>query len=325
MEIIMNRAEYRKYHIIYKTTCTITGKFYLGMHSTDNLNDGYLGSGSILSRSIKKYGRENHTCEVIELLQDRKSLSLREEQIITPELRLNKMCMNIRSGGTGNQPGKALKAETREKMSASLKKMWADLLASGYQRPSQTSEHIEKRVAKIRDVKRTDEQKLNMSKVQKAALAKLFSDKDYAKIRSDKVKAGLNNMSSEAKDKMLQKQIKAANNRPPMSLEHIEKCASFHRGKKRSAETVAKMSEGQVKNLASKTIIKTRQAKTWTIEKENAEIFKIINLKNFCIEQNISQSRMYKTLINRKFVSGFRALSIDNTLYEKHYRTRKEI
>jgi hypothetical protein len=38
-----------KYHIIYKTTNLINGKIYVGMHSTDNLNDGYLGSGWILN------------------------------------------------------------------------------------------------------------------------------------------------------------------------------------------------------------------------------------------------------------------------------------
>lgn len=41
-----------KYHIIYKTTNLINGKIYVGMHSTDNLNDGYLGSGWILKLDL---------------------------------------------------------------------------------------------------------------------------------------------------------------------------------------------------------------------------------------------------------------------------------
>ncbi len=46
----------RKYHIIYKTTCTITNKFYVSMHSTDNLEDGYQGSGKRLKYSVNKHG-----------------------------------------------------------------------------------------------------------------------------------------------------------------------------------------------------------------------------------------------------------------------------
>ena len=68
----------RKYHYIYKTTCIITNRFYIGMHSTDNLQDGYIGSGKRLYYSIKKYGKENHTCEILEFLPDRLSLKNRE-------------------------------------------------------------------------------------------------------------------------------------------------------------------------------------------------------------------------------------------------------
>jgi hypothetical protein len=32
---------------------------YYGVHSTNNLNDEYIGSGKLLKRAIKKYGRDN--------------------------------------------------------------------------------------------------------------------------------------------------------------------------------------------------------------------------------------------------------------------------
>ncbi len=40
------------YFIVYK----ITNKIYIGVHRTTNINDSYMGSGTILKRSRKKYG-----------------------------------------------------------------------------------------------------------------------------------------------------------------------------------------------------------------------------------------------------------------------------
>lgn len=54
------RASRRKYHYIYKTKCLLTNKYYIGMHSTDNLDDGYVGSGKRLWYSINKHGLKKH-------------------------------------------------------------------------------------------------------------------------------------------------------------------------------------------------------------------------------------------------------------------------
>ena len=91
----------RKYHIIYKTTCLITKRFYIGMHSTDNLEDGYLGSGKRLWYSLKKHGRENHVCEILEVLPNRKDLAARENEIVNNELLEKDLCMNLKVGGEG--------------------------------------------------------------------------------------------------------------------------------------------------------------------------------------------------------------------------------
>lgn len=120
------RADQRKHHIIYKTTCIVTGKWYIGMHSTDDLSDGYIGSGTHLWRSIKKHGREQHVCEVLEHLPSRKELALREEELVCPEVIKDPMCMNFRTGGTGNVPGAITTEATRKKLSEAMKKRWAD-------------------------------------------------------------------------------------------------------------------------------------------------------------------------------------------------------
>ena len=91
----------KRYHYIYKTTCNVTGKYYIGMHSTSNLEDGYMGSGKRLRYSIRKHGVENHTREIIEFLDDRDSLAKREAEIVNEELINDPLCMNLKCGGNG--------------------------------------------------------------------------------------------------------------------------------------------------------------------------------------------------------------------------------
>jgi hypothetical protein len=140
------RASQRKHHIIYKTTCSITGKWNIGMHSTDNLQDGYLGSGMHLWRSIDKYGRENHTVQILEHLPDRKSLSDREREILS-EAKKHPLCMNIAWGGEGYYDRPPTTEETRQKLSKASKeyvrtKEWYEKIVAS-RKTNGTNKHTE--------------------------------------------------------------------------------------------------------------------------------------------------------------------------------------
>ena len=51
----------KRYFYFYKITNNKNGKYYYGVHSTNNLNDGYMGSGVGIKRAIEKYGISSFT------------------------------------------------------------------------------------------------------------------------------------------------------------------------------------------------------------------------------------------------------------------------
>jgi hypothetical protein len=129
----MARKE-KKYHYIYKTTNQINGKYYVGMHSTDDLNDGYIGSGTLLWHSIKYHSKENFKREILEFLPTRKELVQREKDLITDNLLNEPMCMNLKYGGCGgeirftdeirNKIGKTNSVKQKGNLNSQYGKVW---------------------------------------------------------------------------------------------------------------------------------------------------------------------------------------------------------
>lgn len=92
------------YHIIYLTTNIVNNKIYVGVHSTNNLNDGYLGSGKALKHSIRKYGKENFKRTILYYCLSEEE-SLQWESIIVDENFLSrKNVYNIKYGGGNKVP-----------------------------------------------------------------------------------------------------------------------------------------------------------------------------------------------------------------------------
>lgn len=71
------------------------------MHSTDNLDDGYIGSGKRLWFSINYHGKENHSKEILEFCESRTELKKREAEIVNEQLLNEDLCMNLKIGGEG--------------------------------------------------------------------------------------------------------------------------------------------------------------------------------------------------------------------------------
>ena len=137
-----NSTKSKKFHFIYKTTNLLNDKFYIGMHSTNNLNDGYIGSGKRLWYSINKYGIENFKCEILELCENRDTLIQREKEIITENHINNPNCYNLKFGGLGG--GKFLSNEHQFKCSQSAGKKHAERLVNDEEYRKSYGEKISK-------------------------------------------------------------------------------------------------------------------------------------------------------------------------------------
>jgi len=95
----------KKIHYLYKTTCIITGKYYIGIHSTSNIDDGYMGSGKRLRYSLRKYGKNNHIKEILNFFNTKEELLQEEKKIVSFDILNDKMCLNLKEGGVGGLSG----------------------------------------------------------------------------------------------------------------------------------------------------------------------------------------------------------------------------
>lgn len=138
--------------IVYKTTCLVTGQFYVGQ---DLHNDpSYLGSGLRLGRAIKKYGREHFLKEVLQHCESKRELDAAERAwIIT--LNAIEEGYNLAAGGTGGRTRErpwnfGLTKESDQRVRLNGQKTGAALRGQ-----VQSPATREKRAAQLRGMKRS--------------------------------------------------------------------------------------------------------------------------------------------------------------------------
>ena len=85
------------FYTIYKITNKIDGKYYIGQHQTKNLNDGYMGSGILIQRAIKKYGAENFAKEVLFVFDNELEMNEKEKELVI----VSEETYNLCPGGMG--------------------------------------------------------------------------------------------------------------------------------------------------------------------------------------------------------------------------------
>ena len=173
------------HHFLYKTTNTINGKFYIGKHSTDDLDDGYMGSGIQLANAIKKYGKEAFIVEILEYFESSKETYAREREIVTEEFVVRKDTYNMRVGGEGfdvgnnHSAGRERSEEHKRKLSEAAKgskhSEETKLKMSEAQKGKPKSEETKLKMSEAKKgSKHSKETKLKMSETKKANRAIKF-------------------------------------------------------------------------------------------------------------------------------------------------------
>lgn len=87
---------------VYQITNETNGKIYVGIHETYDLDDGYMGSGTILHRAYKKYGLENFKKDILYVFDNKKDMLDKEREIVNEDFIKRKDTYNVIVGGVLN-------------------------------------------------------------------------------------------------------------------------------------------------------------------------------------------------------------------------------
>lgn len=148
----------------YITTNTLNNKKYVGMHSAVNMNNYYLGSGVLLKKAIKKYGKENFIKEVLCVCESKEIAHGNENKFIEQYNTIQPNGYNIHpKGGLGLNDYHIDESLKKMSINRSGKPAWN----KGIKHTNETIQKMIKAKAKYKGKpghKHTEEFKVNLAK-----------------------------------------------------------------------------------------------------------------------------------------------------------------
>ena len=157
---------------IYKTTCLVNGKIYVGKHQGSE-SDNYLGSGTVFELALKKYGKKNFRREILRRCKTLHELKVWEHVYIkkyhsqdpnigyniadgdvnTTEfnpMKIPEVCEKVRKALTGRK----VTDETKRKMSnSSPRRKWTEEQKMNLSKKMSGRKFTEEHKQKLREAK----------------------------------------------------------------------------------------------------------------------------------------------------------------------------
>ena len=216
-------------YIIYKTTCLINHKIYVGQHlQCASGFDGYLGSGLKIINAVKKYGKENFIRETIDNCT---SANINEREIYwIAELSATnpKIGYNLAEGG-GGIVGVKFSKETKMRMS---------IMRKGQRKGIKFTEEHKRKISEAKlGIKRSEE---TIRKMSKSNIGKKHSEETKRKI--SQASKGNKNLLGYIFSEESKRKISASLKGRIFSEDHRRKLHQVNIGKKLSEETKRKIS-----------------------------------------------------------------------------------
>ncbi len=110
-------------HYTYQTKNLVNGKTYIGVHSTNNPDDGYIGTGRRLLEAVQKHGKENFKCIPMCYFDTREEANEEESYLVDEKWIKDDSNYNSALGG-GNSRGWVIKDTS--KYTESNNRRWND-------------------------------------------------------------------------------------------------------------------------------------------------------------------------------------------------------
>lgn len=249
-------TETKKHNLVYKIRNKINDKFYIGVHSTDDTNDMYFGSGIVLKKAIQKYGIDNFEKSIL-FDYDNPINMFDMEKLLVDNILINQSdCYNANVGGKGGSlKGRKISEQGRINIGNGSRGRVSH-------RKGKTGVYSDESIAKMsasqRGSKHSEETKRKMSRNMKGSKSKESRERQAERMRDPNNPAHAASQTPEVRarraistGKALEGVPKSDKHKKNISLSKTGTPSHF-KGKKHSEEARKKMSESAKRRWANK-------------------------------------------------------------------------